>query len=218
MKYLIDSGDTEQIARICDYYPIDGITTNPSIVAKAGKDLKTLITEIRAIIGHEKMLHVQALSETADDIMEEAKRICDFSGENTYIKIPVTVDGIKAIKNLHKKGYKLTGTAIFTPQQAMLAACAGADFVAPYINRLDNISTNGIEIAENIHKMLSDAGIDTEVLAASFSNVEQIHMTAMHGVTALTISPALFDKMLYHPLTINAVHEFIANGSKYYNI
>ena len=152
------------------------------------------------------------------EAMEEAKRICDFSGENTYIKIPVTVDGIKAIKNLHKKGYKLTGTAIFTPQQAMLAACAGADFVAPYINRLDNISTNGIEIAENIHKMLSDAGLDTEVLAASFSNVEQIHMTAMHGVTALTISPALFDKMLYHPLTINAVHEFIANGSKYYNI
>ena len=217
IQYLIDSGDVEAIRNIYEYYPLGGVTTNPSIVAKAGKDLKTLIKELRAIVG-DQMLHVQALSVTAKDIVEEGKRIVDFAGENTYIKVPVTQDGIRAIMDLTAQGYKVTATAIFTPQQALMAAKAGASYVAPYINRLDNISTNGIEIAGNIAKLLHDSGSQAEVLAASFSNVEQIHMTAMHGVTTFTIAPNLFPKLLYHPMTDNGVAEFIRNGTPYYNI
>ncbi len=217
MNYMIDSGDIDAIKSICEYYPISGVTTNPSIIAKAGIDLKTLITKIREIIGN-SMLHIQVLSEKCADMVDEGKRIVDFAGENTYIKIPVTEEGIKAIKTLKKLNYNITATAIFTPQQALIAACAGADYVAPYINRLDNISTNGVEIASNIHKILQSSGLKTEVLAASFSNVEQIHMTTLHGVTTLTIAPNLFAKMLYHPMTDNAVREFIEYGTPFYNI
>ena len=122
------------------------------------------------------------------------------------------------MKALSAEGYKITATAIFTPLQALTAANAGADYVAPYINRLDNISTNGIEIAGNIASLLRNSQSYSKVLAASFSNVEQIYMTAMHSVTTLTIAPALFDKMIYHPMTDSAINEFINNGTPYYDI
>ncbi|HOQ13885.1 MAG TPA: transaldolase family protein [Bacillota bacterium] len=217
MEYLIDSADISAIERIFNYYPIAGVTTNPSIVAASGNDLKTVIKKIRGVIG-DKMLHVQALSEKAADIVDEGHRIVSFTGGDIYIKIPVTEEGIKAIKILNSEGIKTTATAIFTPQQALIAACAGADYVAPYINRLDNISANGVEIAGDICKLLKNSGLKTKVLAASFSNVEQIHMAALLGVTTLTIPPALYEKLLYHPLTERAVTEFKKNGAPYYNI
>lgn len=218
MEYLIDTGDIKEIARIYEYYPISGVTTNPSIVAKAKMPLKSLIKEIRDIIGDKDMLHIQAISPTANEIVEEGKRIVDVAGENTYVKIPVNAEGLKAMKKLRAAGYKVTATAIFTPLQALTAANAGADYVAPYINRLDNISTNGIEIAGNIASLLNESKSESKVLAASFSNVEQIYMTTMHGVTTLTIAPALFDKMIYHPMTDSAIEEFINNGTPYYDI
>lgn len=216
MEYMIDSANIEKIKELNDYFPIVGVTTNPSILAKCNIDVVTAIKEIRKIIGN-KMLHVQVLSTTYEEILEEAKKLNDLGGENTYIKIPVSQDGIKAMKYLTARGYNVTATAIFTPQQALMAATAGAKYVAPYINRLDNIATNGPEIAYEIQKLLKESNLDCKVLAASFSNLEQIHMTSMKGIGSLTIPIDLFTKIISHPLTDKAIKDFIKDGKKYYN-
>lgn len=218
MKYMIDGADISAIKKIIKTFPIVGVTTNPTIVSKTGLDLKTIVTNIRKVIGYDKMLHVQALESTADGIVEQAHRIVDFSGENTYVKIPVTADGFEAMMRLSEEGVNITATAIFTPQQALMAATAGAKFVAPYVNRLDNISASGTDVAGEIQQLLKIHNMDCEVLAASFNNVEQIHKTIMSGVTCVTINTQLFYKLIYHPLTDLSVAEFIDNGTPYYNL
>ena len=218
MKYMIDGADISAIRKIVKVFPVVGVTTNPTIVSKTGLDLKTVITNIRKVIGHEKMLHVQALSATADGIVDEAHRIVDFAGENTYVKIPVTPDGFEAMMRLSAEGIDITATAIFTPQQALMAATAGAKYVAPYVNRLDNISVSGPDVAGEIFQLLKMHDMHCEVLAASFNNVEQIHRTIMSGVTCVTINTQLFSKLIYHPLTDLSVAEFIDNGTPYYNL
>ena len=218
MIYMIDSADLKAIKKLNDSFPISGVTTNPSIIGKNKVDLKTVIEGIRSIITNDKMLHIQTLSESANEIISEGKRIVDLAGENTYIKIPVTTDGIKAIMKLKKLGYRITATAIFTPQQALMAAAAGADFVAPYVNRLDNISSDGAEVAAEIVSLLKLHNMPCQVLAASFNNVEQIHKATLSGVTALTIQPDLFTKLIYHPLTDLAIQDFIVKGKELYNI
>lgn len=217
MEYMIDSADLKEIKRINEFYPIAGVTTNPLILSRCGIDVVSAVKGIREIIGN-KMLHVQVISEDFDGIVSDAEKLVKLGGENTFIKIPVTENGMKAIKYLSAKGYNITATAIFTPQQALLAASAGAKYVAPYVNRLDNIAINGVEIAANIHRLLTEAQVDCKVLAASFSNVEQIHMVSMKGIQSLTIPVNLFPKMIYHPLTDRAINEFVQEGKKYYNI
>ncbi len=216
MEYMIDSANLQKIKEINDYYPIVGVTTNPSILAKCNIDIVSAVKGIREIIG-DKMLHLQVLSSTYEEILEEAEIIRELGGENTYVKVPVSKEGIKAIKYLAKNGYNVTATAIFTPQQALMAATCGAKYVAPYINRLDNIAINGIEIASEIQELLRKSNLDCKVLAASFSNVEQIHMVSLKGIGCMTIPIELFPKMIEHPLTDKAIKDFIKDGKKYYN-
>ena len=212
---MIDSADLNEIKRINEYYPIAGVTTNPLILSRCKIDVVSAIKGIREIIGN-KMLHVQVIAQDFNGIIANAKKLVELGGENTFIKIPVTEEGIKAIKFLSKQGFNITATAIFTPQQALVAASAGAKYVAPYVNRLDNIAINGVEIVSNIHKLLLEAKVDCKVLAASFSNVEQIHMVSMKGVESMTIPVNLFSKLLFHPLTDRAVKEFVEEGTPYY--
>ncbi len=217
MEYMIDSANLEKIKEINDYFPIVGVTTNPSILARCNIDIVSAIKGIREIIG-DKMLHVQVLSTDFDSMIAEAEKLASLGGENTYIKVPVCADGVKAIKYLTEKGYNVTATAIFTPQQALMAATAGAKYVAPYVNRLDNIAINGVEIVYEIQKLLRANNLDCKVLAASFATVEQIHMTSLKGVGCMTIPIELFPKMIQHPLTEKAIKDFIKDGKKYYNV
>ena len=146
MKLLVDDANIEKIKRVYEYYAIDGVTTNPSILAKNGKNPYETLKEIREFIGEDAELHVQVVSKTADKMVEEGKRIVKELGKNTYVKIPTIPEGLKAMKQLSSEGYKITATAIYTPIQAYLAAKAGADYTAPYVNRFDNLGTNGIEV------------------------------------------------------------------------
>lgn len=215
MEYLIDSADLKKIKELNDYYPVAGVTTNPLILSRCKIDVVSAVRGIREIIG-DKMLHVQVLSEDFEGIVKDAEKLNELGGENTYIKVPVTQNGIKAIKYLSARGFNITATAIFTPQQALLAASAGAKYVAPYVNRLDNIAINGVDIVAQIHKLLAEARSECKVLAASFSNVEQIHMVSMKGIESMTIPVDLFPKMIDHPLTEKAVKEFAEEGKEYY--
>ena len=174
MKLIIDDAHMDLIKRVYEFYPVDGVTTNPSILAKSGRNPYEVLKEIREFIGKEAELHVQVISRNAEGMTEEAERIVKELGENTYVKIPSVPEGFKAIKILKQRGINITATAIYTPMQAFLAAKCGADYAAPYINRIDNMGYNGILVAKNIHDIFKNNGLKTEVLAASFKNSQQI--------------------------------------------
>ena len=216
MEFIIDSADTAAIRKCIEFFPVAGVTTNPTIISKEKADFKSLIAEIRSIIGPDKMLHIQATSDTAEEICEEARALKKIAGGDFYIKIPVSAEGLKAMRILKGEGIKITATAIFTQQQALLAALSGADYVAPYINRLDNIVSDGAHVVEEIVTLFKTHGINSKVLAASFKNVQQVHECALCGGHAVTINPDLYDQLVYHPLTDKAIVDFTADWKSVY--
>ncbi len=216
MLYLIDTAKLEDIRRVCEYYPVAGVTTNPTIISREKTDFRKLICDIREIIGENKQLHVQTTATEAKEILREAEMIRQTVGGNFYIKIPITKEGLKATEMCKKMGIGVTMTAIFTQPQALMAARAGADFVAPYINRLDNIVSDGVNVVSEIVDIFKVYDIKTQVLAASFKNVEQVHKVSMTGAHAVTINPDLFDMMIYHPLTYYAIDDFTADWQQVY--
>ncbi|PKM96331.1 MAG: fructose-6-phosphate aldolase [Firmicutes bacterium HGW-Firmicutes-1] len=216
MLYLLDTANLSEIRKAYDLYPMDGVTTNPTIIAKEQVKFIDHLKEIRSIIGTESMLHVQVLGSTAETMIEEALYLQEQLGGNLYIKIPATTQGIKAMKTLNKKGFKLTATAIFTAQQALMAAKAGADFVAPYVNRIDNISGSGVSVVEDIVHLFNTFGIDTKVLAASFKNVQLVHNSLLVGAHSITVNMETFDMLIEHPLTDWSVDQFVKDWEQVY--
>lgn len=216
MLYLLDTADVEAIKKTCRYYPVSGVTTNPTIISREKTDFKNLLYTIRETIGDSKMLHVQATATEADDIVREAEMIKNVVRGNFYIKIPITEEGLRAAAICKEKDIGVTMTAIFTQQQALVAASAGVDFVAPYINRLDNIVSDGVHVVEEIVNIFKMYNIKTQVLAASFKNVEQVHKTSLAGAHAVTINPDLFGMLIYHPLTYYAIDDFTKDWESVY--
>lgn len=216
MLYLLDTANTEQIKRAFDLYPMHGVTTNPTIISKEKRNFLDILKEIRGIIGEDKMLHVQAVSIKAEDIVREAEYLNKTIGGNLYIKVPVIPEGIKAIKILKSKGIKTTATAVFTAEQALMAAIAGAEFVAPYVNRIDNISGNGVDVVSQIVQLFELHNVDTKILAASFKNVQQVHEVALTGCQSVTVNAEIMDKLLAHPLTDWSVDQFIRDWENVY--
>ena len=208
MIYILDTADLAAIKHCNEFYPIAGVTTNPSIIAKAKTDFWPLVEEIRAIIGKDKMLHVQTTETKAEAIVEEAKLLEERLGGDFYVKIPIGEEGLKATMMLKKIGIKVTMTAIFTPAQALMAAMAGASFVAPYVNRLDNILGDGCEVVAEIVNQLENYGSDCKVLAASFKNAEQVHKCASYGCHSVTVTDDIMKLLISHPMTDAAVAGF----------
>ena len=208
MIYLLDTADVSAIKHYAEFYPLEGVTTNPSIISKENTDFWPLVEEIRKIIGPDKMLHVQTTKEKAEEIVEEAKLLRERLGGVFYIKIPISEEGLKATKMLKEIGIGVTVTAIFTPPQALMAAMAGADFVAPYANRLDNIIGDGCEVVAEIVRQLEHYGSDCKVLAASFKNAEQVHKCACVACHSVTVSPNILKILITHPMTDAAIAGF----------
>ena len=208
MELILDTGNIEQIKDMNEYLVLDGITTNPSIVAREKKDFRELISEIDSVVGKDMPIHAQVISTDYEGIMEEA-RLINGLRENMYVKVPVTKEGLKAIKNLSKEGIKTTATAIFTAHQGFLAAKAGASYVAPYVNRIDNISGNGVEVVSNLINIIDMYGFDTKVVAASFKNAQQVIELMNCGVHSCTVPYDICSKMIEHPLTGWSVDKFI---------
>lgn len=171
MKLYIDSADVKQISRINEFYPIAGVTTNPSIIVKEKRPYIELLQEIREIIGAEKELFVQVMGESAEEMVEEAKFIIHQVSGKVVVKIPVTEEGLKSIKLLAADNIPTLATKIYTSFQALLAAMAGAKYVAPYVNRIDNLTGSGVNVVSEIAKLFTAYRLPTEILAASFKNV-----------------------------------------------
>ncbi len=216
MLYILDTADLEAIKHCNEYYPLAGVTTNPSIIAKENTDFWVLVKEIRKIIGDDKMLHIQTTQTTAEKIVEEAKLLKYELGGEFYIKIPISEEGLKATKMLKKEGIGVTMTAIFTPPQALVAAKAGAAFVAPYANRLDNIIGDGCEVVSQIVEELDRYDLDCQVIAASFKNAEQVHKCAMAGCHCVTVTGDLLKLIISHPMTDAAVESFKSDWKSVY--
>ena len=210
MKLIIDDANIEEIKRIYEFYPIDGVTTNPSILAKYGKPPFEILKEIRAFIGKEAELHVQAISKSADGIIDEAYRIIKELGDNTFIKIPSIPEGFKAMKKLTSEGIKITATVIYTPLQGYLAGKAGASYAAPYINRIDDMGYDGILVAKAIHDIFKNNNIETEVLAASFKNSQQVLEVCKYGIGASTAAPYVIDDFVKNQAIDAAIDTFIS--------
>ncbi len=208
MLYILDTADIEDIRHCNEFYPLAGVTTNPTIISREHADFWNLVKEIREIIGDDKMLHVQTTQKTAKGIIEEAKLLKEELGGVFYVKIPICEEGLKATMALKKMGIGVTMTAIFTPAQALIAAKAGADFVAPYVNRLDNIIADGCEVVKEIVRQLEIYNLNCKVLAASFRTAEQVHKCASSGCHSVTVSAKILKSLIVNPMTDVAVRAF----------
>jgi len=207
MKLLLDTANIENIKKLSEIYEIAGVTTNPTILSKESEDPLNRCKKIKAIIG-KKELHVQVISKDKANIIEEARFIVSYLGENTFVKIPVTIEGLKAIKVLAKENINITATAIYMPMQGILAANNGARYLAPYINRIDNLGYDGIKVAKEINDFLLQNKMPTEVLAASFKNSMQVLRVLQNKITTVTVSPDMIEKLLFNPTVDQAVETF----------
>lgn len=219
MIYIADTADIEALKKLYSFFPLEGVTTNPTILSHSGLTLSKAIGEVVNLVG-KGMIHVQVLSNQAQDMVKEAKKYKEYFdlGDNYYAKIPVSIEGYKAMRILKDAGINVTATAIFTQQQALVASRAGADYVAPYVSRLDNISSHGIEVVTDIVKNTKEFGLPTKVLAASFKTVDQIYRVSMAGAQSATIGPDLLMQLITHPMTDISIAQFEVDGKDLYDI
>jgi fructose-6-phosphate aldolase 2 len=208
MIYVLDTADLNAIKHCNEFYPLAGVTTNPSIIAKEKRDFWEIIKDIRNIIGPDKLLFAQTVQTEASKIVEEAVLMNEKSGGEFCVKIPICEEGLKATMELKKRCVKVLMTAIFTPAQALIAAKAGADYVAPYVNRLDNIIGDGCEVVAQIVEQFAIYDLPCQVLAASFKNAEQVHKCALAGCQCVTVTDDVLKAVITHPMTDAAIAGF----------
>ncbi len=208
MKLLLDTANLADIRYFYDHYPLVGVTTNPTILSKEGGDAVAHLRKIREIIGEEMELHVQVMETEYERILEEAHAIVELLGKNTFVKIPATDVGIRATRALTEEGYGITVTAILSAGQAMVAANAGAAYVAPYVSRLENISSNGVETVSEIQAIFDNGGYKTEILAASFKTAREVLEVALAGAGAATVAADVMRRLVKHTITTTSIDGF----------
>lgn len=208
MKLYIDSANVEKISRLNDYYPIAGVTTNPTILVNEKKPYLEVLKDIRTVIGEDKELFVQAIGDTAKEIIEESHFITEQIPGKVIVKIPATEEGIKAVKILSTENIPTLVTTVYTAFQALIAAMAGAKYVAPYVNRIDNLAGNGVKVVTEISKLFREYQLDCEILAASFKNLQQVYEVCLAGADTVTVAPDIIEKMIAFPTTATDVVVF----------
>jgi len=208
MKIFIDTANVEEIRQANDMGVICGVTTNPSLIAKEGRDFNEVIKEITSIV--DGPISGEVISLVAKEMIEEGRVIAKIH-KNMVVKIPMTEDGLKAVKVLSSEGIKTNVTLIFTPSQALLAARAGATFVSPFLGRLDDINANAIELIEKIVDIFNIHGIDTEIIAASVRNPMHATEAAVAGAHIATIPFGVIKQMTKHPLTDSGIEKFMSD-------
>ena len=215
MELILDTTDLEAIRELNDLYAVDGVTTNPTIITKSGKSFEEIRDGLMEILSPEQKLFIQVVATDFDGIMAEARYICSLRPENTYVKIPVTRDGMRAIKACKAEGMGVLATAIYSASQGFMAAKNGADYLAPYVNRMCNLG-DGVGEVVRLQAMLEQAKLPTKILAASFKNVEQVNELLENGIEAVTIPVDVAFNMLDIPSTPMAVDDFTRNWEAAY--
>ncbi len=211
MKFFIDTANVKEIREAASLGVVDGVTTNPSLVAKEGRDFKQVIAEICSIV--DGPISAEAVSLKADEMVTEGEGLAKLH-KNIVVKLPMTKDGLKATKLLAAKGIKVNMTLVFSPSQALLAAKVGAAFVSPFVGRLDDISHYGMDLVRQIVTIYDNYGFDTEVIVASVRNPLHVVDAALAGAHIATIPFGVIDQLVKHPLTDIGIEKFLADWKK----
>ncbi|MBL7575254.1 transaldolase [Peptoniphilus asaccharolyticus DSM 20463] len=206
MKFFIDTADVEEIREINSWGVVSGVTTNPSLIAKEGRVFEDVVKEITEIVDGPISAEVTALD--AETMVAQAMELVKIS-ENIVIKIPMTAEGLKAVKVLSKKGIKTNVTLIFSANQALLAARAGASYVSPFIGRLDDIGQDGMDLIRDLAEIFGIYGLETEIIAASVRHTSHVLECMKAGADIATIPYKVFKQMLVHPLTNSGIEKFL---------
>lgn len=206
MEFYLDSADVEKIRRCCGSLPISGVTTNPSILLKAGRsDVWQVLREIKSIVPE---THVQVTGHSCEEMLREAETVRERLGQDTPVKVPVTETGLRCIKQLRQEGYTVTATAIYTLPQAYMAAAAGAEYLAPYYNRIETLGADAEGFIRTLRNVLDRAGSGTRILAASFHREDQVVAAINAGAHIVTVSPDMCLQMLASPHVADALAKF----------
>jgi transaldolase len=211
MKFFLDTANLDQIKEAASWGIIDGITTNPTLIAKENLKFEELVEKITKIVPGP--ISVEAVSTTSKDIVKEAEGLARIAG-NIVVKVPVCVEGLKAIKELSQRGVQVNTTLIFSPLQALLAAKAGARYVSPFIGRLDDISHPGMDLVEQIMITFDNYGIETEVIVASIRHPLHVVEAALIGADIVTVPFPVLEKLVKHPLTDIGMERFLKDWAK----
>ncbi len=206
MKFFLDTANVEEIKRINQLGLVDGVTTNPTIISKEGRDFKEVITEICGLVDGPVSAEVIALD--TENMVKEARDIATWA-DNIVVKIPMTEDGLRAVNILSKEGIKTNVTLVFTVAQGLMAAKAGATFVSPFVGRLDDIATDSLALISTLKKVLTQYGYQTEIIAASIRSLKHVEDVAELGSDIATIPGTLFPKLWSHPLTDAGIQAFL---------
>ncbi|MCP1639857.1 fructose-6-phosphate aldolase [Streptococcus gallinaceus] len=212
MEFLLDTLNLEAIKKWHHILPLAGVTSNPTIAKKEGQiDFFQRIRDVREIIGQDASLHVQVVAKDYEGIVKDAQKIREETDDHVYIKIPVTPDGLAAIKTLKSQGFNITATAIYTTMQGLLAISAGADYLAPYYNRMENLDIDPIQVIGELVDAIDRTGSSSKVLAASFKNASQVTKALAQGAQSITAGPDVFEAAFAMPSIAKAVDDFAAD-------
>ena len=214
MKMFIDTANVSEIRQANDWGVICGVTTNPSLIAKEGKVFEEVITEITTIV--DGPISAEVVAPDAEGMVVEAKKLASIH-KNIVIKIPVTLEGLKAVKMLSAEGIKTNVTLIFSAAQALMAARAGATYVSPFVGRLDDISDNGMDLISDIAEIFAIHDIETEIISASIRGPQDVVDSAKAGAHIATIPYKVFTQMIKHPLTDIGIDKFMADWNSAFN-
>jgi transaldolase len=211
MKFFVDTADVAEIREVAATGLLDGVTTNPSLVAKSGRDFRDVIKEICSIVEGPVSAEVTALE--TDAMVAEGQSLAKIAG-NVAVKVPLTWDGLKACRVLAQSGLKVNVTLCFNANQALLAAKAGAAFISPFIGRLDDAGQDGMELIEEIRHIYDNYDFNTEILAASIRTVNHVKYAALAGADVATVPVAIMKALVKHPLTDKGIDSFLADWKK----
>lgn len=209
MEFIVDTVNLEEIKDAVEHMPIVGVTSNPSIVKQTSpENFFEHMRKIREIIGMERSLHVQVISKNSDEMVAEAHRILKEIDNQVYIKVPVSYEGMKAIKTLKAEGVKVTATAVYDLMQAYMALAANVDYIAPYVNRIGNLGADPMDLISNLSDRIAVDGYSTKIVAASFKGVQQVRDSFNFGAHAITAPVAVLKQIFANPNIEKAVDDF----------
>jgi transaldolase len=211
LKFFIDTANVEAIRKAHERGMVDGVTTNPSLIAKEGRDFRTVMDEIASFV--KGPISLEVMSENAEGMLKEARELNSWI-DNAAIKIPMTWEGLKAVKICADEGIQTNVTLVFSPNQALLAAKAGATFVSPFIGRLDDVGEVGMEVIEGTAQIYANYGFETEIIVASIRHPIHVYEAALIGADIATIPPDVLEKMVHHPLTDVGIKRFLDDWKK----
>ena len=213
MKIFLDTSDVDVIRQHCETGLIDGVTTNPTLMMQAGRDPVEVIKEISSLFTEHASISAEVVGDTADEMVSQAEDYYSIS-KNITIKVPCTVEGLRACKTLSDKDIPVNVTLIFSLEQAILSAKAGATYVSPFIGRCEDNNIDGIDLIKSIKKVYNINNISTNILAASIRNVSQVGQAALAGADIVTLPPSIFEEMYKHDLTDQGIKQFDKDWKK----